>query len=135
MSKLGTIVKCGIVAAALAGGWRYYQEYLDNSAFLTNGRQAMENGKYDRAVEQLQAAYEQDPDDLSICLDLGECYARLDQDRDALIWYRRAEPLLSRDSSSISLMRHKERYSYLCQKNDWASATVPTKSSHRRPNP
>lgn len=135
MSRLGTIIKWGIVAASVAGGWRYYREYLDNSAFLTNGRQAMERGNYDQAIEQLQAAYDQDPDDLTICLDLAECSARMSQERDALIWYRRAEPLLSRDTASISLMRHKERYSYLSQKNEWGAGSVPAKSQHRRQTP
>jgi tetratricopeptide (TPR) repeat protein len=135
MSKLGTIIKWGIVAASLAGGWQYYQQYLDSSAALIGGRQAMEKGRYDVAVEQLQTAYEQDPDDLTICLDLAECTARLGQDRDALIWYRRAEPLLARDSSSISMQRHKERFALLCQKNDWNAGTVPDRSPHRRPTP
>jgi tetratricopeptide (TPR) repeat protein len=131
VSRLSTLIKVGVLATSIAGGWRYYEAYLDRTAILDKGRHAMAHNEFGPAIEYLQVAFQQDPDDLTICLDLAECCARTGQDRDALAWYRKAEPLLSAESSSVSLMRHKERFVYLSQKNDWSTTPSPWKGSRR----
>lgn len=131
MSRLGTLIKVGILATSVAGGWRYYQAYLDRSAVLVQGRYAMDHNDFDTAIEYLQVAYQHDPEDLTICLDLADCCLRTGQDRDALAWYRRAEPLLTGESSSVSIMRHKEKFASLNQRSDWSRTPTPWKGSRR----
>lgn len=107
LGNLAVIV--GIAGACYLG----YQMWLETRTAAEMGRGALRSGDYSEAVAWLEAAASEDPDDLSIQLDLGEAYARHGDKPKAAGAYRRAERLLFDPASSISMMEHRQRFTAL----------------------
>lgn len=102
-------VLCGLGYGCYAG----YEQYQASRTALDLGESALSAHAYSDAVEYLGQALREDPTNMRIMLMLAESYARTGQKAEAAAMYRQAETLLNDPEQSVSMRRHRERYSVL----------------------
>lgn len=108
--SLGNLVVVGMLAAA---GWFLHAQWEEGRPACERGRAAMSAGDYETAAAWLERARTEDPADMSVSLSLAECYDKLGRKDSAVQAYRRVEGVLLEPSNSVTLQRHKQRFSTL----------------------
>ena len=111
-----TFITLIIIAGLCFGGWKSYEHFQQGPSPVGIAHDLMAEGAHRQAIEWLEYAREEDPDDMDIVLDLAECYDAIGSYGNAADCYREAEHHLSENSFSVSNRRHKERWEYLRQK-------------------
>lgn len=103
-----------VIAAALAGaGLLGYQMWRESRPAVERGRSALSDGEYDTAASWLEAARVEDPDDMSILLDLGDAYQKMGDKPRAAAAFRGAEPLLYDPGQALALERYRREFQSL----------------------
>ncbi len=107
-----------LLTLAILGGIGYgcymgYEKYQASRSELDLGESAMSERDYSTAIDHLEAALREDPNNMRIMLMLGESYARASRKPEAVAMYRQAEPLLNDPEQSVSMRRHRERFAVL----------------------
>lgn len=103
-----------VIAAALAGAVLLgYQMWRESRPAVDRGRSALSDGEYDTAASWLEAARVEDPDDMSILLDLGDAYQKMGDKPRAAAAFRGAEPLLYDPGQALALERYRREFQSL----------------------
>lgn len=108
-----TLGNLAVVALLAGAGWFVQSQWEEGRPACARGRAAMESGDYETAAAWLERARVDDPTDLSVSLSLAECYDRLGRKENAVQAYRRVEGVLLEPSDSMTLQRHKQRFTTL----------------------
>lgn len=107
------ILQLVVIAGVGLGAVLAYDEITRPTTSLETARAFSSDGNYIAAVQHYHEAMAEDPGNLWITLELAACHDRFGEQRKALSCYEDAAPLLNDPANSVSLRRHKERYSAL----------------------
>ena len=107
-----------ICLAGLAfGGWKAWEYNEHGPSAWTQGKRALISGDYEIAIEYFDLALDEEPDrEHFIYLKMGICYDKLGDRKNAVRYYRDAQPFISTHPSNIEASDASRRLEFLRQR-------------------